>query len=401
MSKRTKQVQKKKSSKARGVFDKKYIVRNILTLTMMITVVVVAKGAIAIKSSDMAMADKSIETEAASTASLPVTTEQVITTEEARINTESAVAQDKLGATYITASVTDAQNEDTMTADKAYDDETYTDEELGMDADEYGDRFIATAGGVNIRSGAGTDYKVVGYLVVGMPGEILGTSGDWAHIKVGDLEGYVKSEFLLTGKEAAVYAKKNNFSLEQNVYFAAAATEQEVTTQAPATTAAPTTEAPITEAPTTQAPATTEAPTTEAPTTEQASTDVGVTTRGNISVTDEEIKLMIAILSVECGSDTYEGQLAVANVILNRVETGKWGSTVTSVLYARGQFTSVNTNKFQQHLQNGGTATTTQAVYDALAGKNNAGSYLSFRPKSYVNSHNYGKYSIIGAHVFF
>lgn len=45
-----------------------------------------------------------------------------------------------------------------------------------------------------------------------MPGdagcEILGTEGEWTQIQSGEVTGYVKSEFLITGEEAKAYAKE-------------------------------------------------------------------------------------------------------------------------------------------------------------------------------------------------
>lgn len=40
----------------------------------------------------------------------------------------------------------------------------------------------------------------------------------------------------------------------------------------------------------------------------------------------------------EAKADDPVGQLAVAQVTLNRVKMGKWGKTVCGVVYARGQF---------------------------------------------------------------
>lgn len=61
---------------------------------------------------------------------------------------------------------------------------------------------------LNVRKGAGTNYKVVGK----MPGysvcEVLGEEGDWYKIKSGKVTGYVSKEYILTGYEANVKAKE-------------------------------------------------------------------------------------------------------------------------------------------------------------------------------------------------
>ena len=55
---------------------------------------------------------------------------------------------------------------------------------------------------LNIRSEAGTESKLVGKLRKDSACEILETDGEWAHILSGEVEGYVKTEFLYTGEEA-------------------------------------------------------------------------------------------------------------------------------------------------------------------------------------------------------
>ena len=61
---------------------------------------------------------------------------------------------------------------------------------------------------LNVRKGAGTNYKVVGK----MPGysvcEIISEEGDWYKIKSGKVTGYVSKEFILTGYDANVKAKE-------------------------------------------------------------------------------------------------------------------------------------------------------------------------------------------------
>lgn len=55
---------------------------------------------------------------------------------------------------------------------------------------------------LNIREGAGEEYDLVGKLPKDAGCEIIETEGEWSKIQSGDVTGYVKSEFLLTGEEA-------------------------------------------------------------------------------------------------------------------------------------------------------------------------------------------------------
>lgn len=61
-------------------------------------------------------------------------------------------------------------------------------------------------GNLNVREGASEEAELVGKMPGNAGCEILGTEGDWTKIKSGEVEGYVKSEFLMTGKEAKEYA---------------------------------------------------------------------------------------------------------------------------------------------------------------------------------------------------
>ena len=78
----------------------------------------------------------------------------------------------------------------------------------------------------------------------------------------------------------------------------------------------------------------------------QALSSVG-TTYGSVDASDEEVWLLACIIDWEAGSESYEGKLAVANVVLNRVKSGKWGSSITSVVYAPKQFSGVSDGKRQ------------------------------------------------------
>ena len=138
---------------------------------------------------------------------------------------------------------------------------------------------------------------------------------------------------------------------------------------------------------------TTEAP-TEAPT--EALTEAA-------PANSSDLYLLAAIVYAESGSESYEGQLAVASVVMNRLYSGKWGSSLSSVIYAPSQFTGAYTGAFSTALSTGGSATSLQAAQDALNGANNIGSYMSFRPSWNTPQSVYdgGNYVQIGNHVFF
>ena len=65
---------------------------------------------------------------------------------------------------------------------------------------EYDDIAIAQVDNyVNVRSAAGEDGEVLGKLYNNSACTVLGTEGDWYKIHYGDVEGYIKAEFLVLG----------------------------------------------------------------------------------------------------------------------------------------------------------------------------------------------------------
>lgn len=66
---------------------------------------------------------------------------------------------------------------------------------------------IANAdGNLNVRAAASIDAEIVGKMPDDAGCEILGVEGEWTHIRSGKVEGYVKSEYLLSGEAAIVRA---------------------------------------------------------------------------------------------------------------------------------------------------------------------------------------------------
>ena len=61
---------------------------------------------------------------------------------------------------------------------------------------------------LNIREGAGEEFELVGELPVDAGCEILAENGGWYQIQSGDVTGYAKAEYLLTGEAAAKRAEE-------------------------------------------------------------------------------------------------------------------------------------------------------------------------------------------------
>jgi hypothetical protein len=61
-----------------------------------------------------------------------------------------------------------------------------------------------------------------------------------------------------------------------------------------------------------------------------------------LKLTREEIQLLANVIWAEARGESAEGQQAVAEVILNRIASDKFPDTLSSVIYAEGQFRSVD-----------------------------------------------------------
>ena len=70
--------------------------------------------------------------------------------------------------------------------------------------DGYSNLGIVTVseGKVNIRDSASMDGKIVGKIGKDAGCDILGEDGEWLQVKSGEVEGYIKAEYVLTGPEA-------------------------------------------------------------------------------------------------------------------------------------------------------------------------------------------------------
>ena len=67
---------------------------------------------------------------------------------------------------------------------------------------------VVDSGNLNVREAPGTDATLVGKMPNHAACEVLGVDGEWTQIQSGEVTGYVKSEYLVTGNEAAAMAEQ-------------------------------------------------------------------------------------------------------------------------------------------------------------------------------------------------
>lgn len=444
MSKRTRlKLRNLRMYLAKYVFNGRYIVRNILAVTILVTLFVLISGA------SMVIGD----TKAKKPISGTVQAEDAVVINAYEITSVDAKSINMLKTSLEGNTKTTVQANETQMVAGA--------------TNEFDSKFIAIEDDINVRKEANTDSDIVGKMNKGAVGEIVSSNGEWLSISSGEVTGYVKAEFVLTGKDVAEYAMSyysaSGTVTEDGVYVRANASKEadivetaykgstyeidknlttsewvciylqddskgyifaefiSVSEEYP--TAVPVDnddsdgatgnieEIPAddnsSEESSTQEP-NNEEPSTEPPTTEKKDSSnsdnevkVDTTNRGAIALSDEDINLMASIMTLECGGESYEGQLAVANVILNRLQSGNWGSTISDVVYAPYQFSVSTSPQLDYYIQNGAQASCLQAAREAASGVNNIGSYMCFKPSWNVDTSTLGSYTVIGNHVFY
>lgn len=108
-----------------------------------------------------------------------------------------------------------------------------------------------------------------------------------------------------------------------------------------------------------------------------------------------EVDILAALIQCEAGGESYEGQLAVGSVVMNRVRCGGYPNTITDVIYASGQFTPACTGKLDRLILSGNIkASCIQAAQDVINGTCNVGDALHFRRVGTKEG------IVIGNHVF-
>ena len=126
----------------------------------------------------------------------------------------------------------------------------------------------------------------------------------------------------------------------------------------------------------------------------QAAVQNAVLTQAGVSAEDYE--LLAALIQCEAGGESYVGQVAVGNVVMNRVESVNHPNTIPEVIYEAGQFSPVRNGSLHRTMASGNiSASCRQAALEAIAGSEPVGDKLFFRR---VNGRS-GQ--VIGNHVFY
>lgn len=214
----------------RNILNGKYFVRNIQILMCVITTVLVICGVIFLinnKNDSGKASGNQISVKDALFGSNDVTEAEITATTEVKeesVSTEEAVTEaveeetitamseitavvDNNAVSNDNGSVKDAVIENaasTVTETLAAAEEESEQEDQG----EFANRCIANVDEtLNIRKEPSRDADFVGMMSQGAIATVVDTESEWTKIKSGDVEGYVLSEYVLTGESAEEFAK--------------------------------------------------------------------------------------------------------------------------------------------------------------------------------------------------
>lgn len=148
------------------------------------------------------------------------------------------------------------------------------------------------------------------------------------------------------------------------------------------------------------------------------------------SYSEKDLRLLASLIYAEAGNQSYQGMLAVGNVVINRMESSSYGhvNTIKEVIYDKkwavqfavtvknkktklsmldkalkaydtGEYPGRNSAAEEKAMKRA-----TKAAKAALEGENNIGTYLCFNAvngSTYRIKKKYPNYKIIGDHIFY
>lgn len=235
------------------------------------------------------------------------------------------------------------------------------------------------ADSLNVRKEMSTTSKILTKVKKGESYVLLGQEDIWAKIKADGETGYVSTDYVtisvVTQKAKTVEEEKKEIEEQKRKEAEEAAKKQAEKDKL-------------------------EALKNNTPTKDKT-TNEGVTSH---SATD--LEMLIAVIHCEAGYESYQGKIALANVVLNRVRDSRFPNTIRGVLYQKGQFTVVKTAKYKNTLANYKNNNskymkdTIKAAKAALAGENNIGKRVFYNGYRHETHRSHKNPLRIGNHLF-
>ncbi len=265
---------------------------------------------------------------------------------------------------------------------------------------------------VNIRKEASTDSEIQGKLYKGSAAEILEAKDEWYHVESGSVKGYVKSEFLKTGLsdeelikkygERSILVDTDGLNVRESkdktsnkldviyrgeVYPVLEADDEWVKINIPDDKITGYVLQEYVEMTVKFKKAVSkeeEAELLQLKAEEEAKEATAIKQQQGMDYNNNELKLLACLVHAEAGTQTYEGKLAVANIVLNRMKSSKYPDSIKEVIYQSGQFSVARSGSLEKQLNNydnynsWSQKLSIKAAKAALSGSNNIGTRLYF-----------------------
>jgi len=116
-----------------------------------------------------------------------------------------------------------------------------------------------------------------------------------------------------------------------------------------------------------------------------------------ITHTASDLDMLAAIVECEAGNQPYEGRLAVASVVINRMKNPRFANSIAEVIYSPGQFSPVASGRFAVVLARGTCSDCRNAAQEALNGNTNVDALYFIGYRGAIDDDKLK----IGDHVFF
>lgn len=282
-----------------------------------------------------------------------------------------------------------------------------------------------------VRASGDADAEIIGKLYKGDVADVVESGDTWTHVVSGDVDGYVNNDYCVSGEDALVYAQENVETEAQvntnglRVRNAASEDASVITAVSEGTTLTVDTDAEAEDgwvavkykgqtAYVSADYVTTELALGEAVTIEEEkaalakkaeeeaaakaaqTTETSTVQNASVSASYDDVTLLAALIQCEAGNECYEGQLAVGAVVMNRLRSGAYPSSISGVIYQSGQFPPAGQGMVASIAANGPKSSCVQAAQQALGGSDNTGGATCF---SRASSGRAGV--VIGNHVFY
>ncbi len=355
--------------------------------------------------------------------------DSMVSVEKSDSNIVAAAVED--AADVSDTSVGSATSEDVETEPEVTVEDSKEDKELSDEEKEWNNKLMADVDEfLYVRKSADADSKIVGKMYKGDRAVIKDEGSEWTKITSGNVKGYVKNDYCVTGQEAYAYAKKNCKTVakveidglrirkeastdagvvktvasgDKLVVNTKADTEdgwvavkvdsqtcyvsEDYVTVGLKTGKAVTIEEEIAaqkeeeerKAKEEAAKKSTQSSSSSSPSSNGQTTSTSSSQGTSLTASADDETLLAALIQCEAGGQSQQCMLAVGAVVVNRVHSGSFPNSIRGVIYQRGQFGPASSGRLESRLASGVSASARQAAQAALAGNDPTGGAKYFK----------------------